>query len=85
MNRLDPKDIKAIAKETAKILLENIDPLINNRSANISQTYSITQVAEITNLSQKTIRDHIKKGLLVASRTGNKFLITKENLNNYIQ
>lgn len=46
--------------------------------------HSIAEVAEISHQSQKTIRRHIASGKLKASRVGNRYRISEEQLYNWL-
>lgn len=46
--------------------------------------YSITEVADMSNQSQKTIRRHIAAGKLKAEKVGNKYRITKDDYEKWL-
>ena len=47
--------------------------------------YSIRDVAEMTSLSETTLRDSINKGFLKAVRVGNRIRIKPIDLNEWIE
>jgi len=78
---LSPKAIKKIAKECAKILEGNTIEIAQIKTP---KTYSTKQVAAITHKSKATIQRHCEKGILEANKPGKSWIITDENLKNYI-
>jgi excisionase family DNA binding protein len=50
----------------------------------IDPTYTVYEVASLTNKNHNTILAHIRRGLLKASRPGKNYLITKTNYDEYI-
>ena len=74
--KLSPEDkqdiIKGIADEMRK---QEMEPI---------RTYSVEEAARILNITASTVRNHIKKNILLARRTGKNYIITEENLKNYI-
>lgn len=49
------------------------------------KVYSVNEVAErISSVTVDTIRRHCRNGVLKASKSGKSFLITEENLNQYL-
>lgn len=73
---LSTKDIKAIAVGVAKEL---------KSEAGMPETYTVTEVADITKVHKNTILNHIRDGLLDATKQGKSYIITKQSLTKYLQ
>ena len=73
---------------------EIIQRIVDSVSQKISQEikekiqfdsiYNVREVSKIISTTERTIINHINQGLLKATKQGKKFIITQENLNNYI-
>ena len=46
--------------------------------------YSLTEIEEIVGLTAQTLKRHIKSGKLDAVKIGNRWKVTKKNLEEYI-
>lgn len=78
---LTPQNIKDIALECAKIMGTEVnDPEVVEVT-----TYTTTQVSKMLNKSQATIQRHCENGMLEASKPSKSWIITKENLDNYLK
>ena len=47
--------------------------------------YTVKEVANLTEVCKRTIQNHIKAGLLKASKPGKSFLISDANLKKYMK
>lgn len=50
----------------------------------LDQLYTSKEVAKMLGSTQQTINKHIKRGLLLAKKTGKNYTITHQNLLNYV-
>jgi hypothetical protein len=88
---LSPENVTAIAekvveiqkkeKKTAKQQKE--DDLLNLKLTQEVQ-YTVNQVADMSNKTPWTVRQHIKNKLLIAEKVGKPWLISQTNYNKYI-
>lgn len=83
MPRLHTDDLNLIIAEVSKNLIDGLKPVIVELSENSDQTYTVDQVAKLTNKDRSTVISHIKKGLLEAARTGKNYSITALSLKKY--
>lgn len=83
--RLHPDDLQLIIDNVANNVAKNLEKIFSKKE-NVSemQTLTIKDVAKILNRNETTILRYINKKILVASKKGKQWLITKESLNNYI-
>lgn len=78
MNKLKAIDVIDIDDD----FLNKIAKKLNIKEDNT--IYSVTQIAEITNQTNQTILNHIKKGILLATQPGGKnYNITHEAFKDY--
>lgn len=54
------------------------------KAGDIMKTYTVGDVAKTTKTDQQTIRRHIKNKLLKATKVGRGYIITHQNLINYL-
>lgn len=88
---LDKKDnafVKAVAREVVRIMDERNPlpaPTPTKLPLNIyNRTYSVKEVALLTNITPLTVSRHIRMGLLEAKKGGKQWIITHENFNKYV-
>jgi excisionase family DNA binding protein len=73
---LSEEAIEAIADRVALKIGGMIAPSLEN--------FTVAEVANITKKHQNTILNHIKQGILKATRPGGSYIISKEALENYL-
>lgn len=76
--KLEQDDIEKIATRVA-------EKLQDMREENVVRTYTVKDVAKITNSTTATITRHINKKLLKAKKTGKSYTITENNLKKYLE
>ena len=81
IGKLSPKDIRLLAKEVAVINAHEVQSTPREQEPQ----YTVKKVAEMTNRTPWTIRNHIDIGLLSASKVGKSWLISEENYKKYIK
>lgn len=86
---MDPQEINVTIKVTPEIIdaiAEKVIEKTNNTTPkNDSKLlFTINEVVKMTLRKKDTIYRHIRAGLLIANKSGKSYLITEENLNNYI-
>jgi len=79
--KLSDQDVKLIAKEVAAINSSKNLKLIAKEQ---EKQYTVNEVAEMTSKTPWTVRQHVKAGLLNASKVGKSFLISESNYKKYI-
>jgi len=81
-NKSDKAFAKDVALELFKLHKEDQSPI----TLSAIQTFSVEEVAQITNQHYDTVLKHIKSDppLLIAKKTGRNFIITEQNLNKYL-
>ena len=78
-------------KLKASDVIEIDDKFINQvaeamaNSLSVDKNYTTAEVAIIASSSPKTIRKHIRKGLLKATYIGRSYRINKKDLDNYLK
>lgn len=78
-----PIEIK-LSEEDKKDIIDGVADALRNREMEPIRTYTVEEAARILNVTIGTVRNHIKKNILLARRKGKNYIITEENLNNYI-
>jgi excisionase family DNA binding protein len=68
--------LDAIARRVAE--KQSMPPMVSKK------LYTTDEVAQLLGKTRQTINIHIDKGLLKAKKIGNRWTITEEQLNNYI-
>lgn len=83
--------IKLIAKELYRMNLKDLRiKITKTKKSDIDKRtepkkfFSVPEIQEITGLKPVTVRNHIKAGLIIASKTGRRWLVSKKNLDNYL-
>lgn len=80
-------------KINASELIELDDPFIDSivdrvcyklGSKKIGETYSVKEVSGLVKRDLQTVRRHIREGLLQANKTGKSYIITEQQLKQYI-
>lgn len=79
--KLSQEDMHLIAKKVAVINAQEAKPTPKEQEIQ----YTVKKVAQMTNRTAWTIRNHISIGLLTASKVGKSFLISEENYKKYIK
>ncbi len=76
-----------LTDDQVKLIAEHIsinNEILNKQTLPLDEQFlSISQVARLTNQSNTTITNHIKKGLLSAKQAGKKWLISRQALKKY--
>jgi len=80
--KLTEKDVKSIAREVAIIQAQDKENAKNDEEES-KIFYTVNEVAEKVKKAPQTIRYHIDKGLLLATKTGKSWIINETNLNIY--
>jgi excisionase family DNA binding protein len=78
-----PIEIK-LSEEDKRDIIDGVADALRNRELEPIRTYTVEEAARILNVTIGTVRNHIKKNILLARRTGKNYIITEENLKNYI-
>lgn len=78
-----PIEIK-LSEEDKKDIIDGVADALRNREMEPIRTYTVEEAARILNVTTGTVRMHIKKNILLARKKGKNYIITEENLNNYI-
>lgn len=72
--KLSDEDIDRISAKVAEKILKSQD----------KEYYTIQEVAETTRSHKQTIYRHIREGLLTATKNGRDYIVSKDNLEKYI-
>ena len=72
-----------IIKRIVDVVSKNITQELKEK-IQIDSIFSVREVSKIISTTERTIMNHINQGLLKATKQGKRFIITQENLNNYI-
>ena len=75
---------KLIQKGSDKFINALSIKTVEKNKLEIEGTYSVKEIAKLTNKHHVTIQRHIKAGYLLASKPGKNFVITQSNLKNYL-
>lgn len=73
--------IEFIAAECVKI----IDKKKTVNPERKTKTYTTAQIAKLLHRSKTTIQRHCEKGILIATKPGKSWIITEDNLNEYLE
>ena len=80
--KLTEKDVKSIAKEVAAL---NNPKDIKSIAKEQERQYTVAEIAEMTQKTPWTIRQHITVAkILTANKVGKSFLISESNYKKYI-
>lgn len=81
--KITPEIIDAIAKRVNEMQEHSVEH--NVAPIKTFLTYTVKEVSRITNKTSQTIIRHITNGSLIAKKSGKSWVITQENLDNYIK
>lgn len=73
-----------ISHEDANAIATMVVAKLRATKPNTPITYTVEQVADISNKHRNTVSRHIKLGLLKANRVGKGYLISEESLKEYL-
>jgi excisionase family DNA binding protein len=76
---LSEEQMNTIAERAANICEERS----STKTEEKQKFFTVKQVADLTHSTPWTIRNHIKLGVMEASKTGKSWLITQEQIDNY--
>jgi hypothetical protein len=72
-----------LAKQVAMVLQPKLIEE-QTRTNSYEHTYSVKEIAKITNSTSQTVISHITKGRLQAKKAGKFWIITQNSLDKYI-
>ncbi len=79
---LSADTIELIAKRANEINNENFQA--TNKETGKKLFFSVLETSEMIGVSEQTLTRHIRSGLLQASKPGKNYLISQENINQYL-
>ena len=79
---LSRESIEKIAQKVASINAQAKEAKIKE-VRKTTTFFTVVEVAEMLKKEPQTIRDHIRKKILVAHKTGKSWTVSQENLNKY--
>lgn len=50
----------------------------------VVKTYTVEEVAQLLDISVRTVREYIRKGKLKAVKVGNKYIISEDNYRHFV-
>lgn len=80
--KLSDENVTAIAERMVEI--QNKNKLPDIKQSTEEPQYTVKEVAAMSKKTAWTIRQHIKAGLINASKVGKSYLISENNYNKYI-
>lgn len=81
--KLSPENLNVIAEKVEEIQSKKKQEK-EKKLLDQEKQYTVNEVAEMSKRKQWTVRDHIARGLLKASKVGKSFLISETNYKKYI-
>lgn len=80
---ISESDLGQIVEKAVALKMDKILSILSKIEK--GKTYSVNEVAKITNQTPETVRRHIRNDLILkANRTGRSYIITQEQFEDYL-
>lgn len=80
-----PEELIDIIDSAVSTRINSLEDLIQNKLNPKKENVTVKEAAKRLNVSELTIRNYIKKGIIEASKIGRRIVINLESLENTLQ